>query len=327
MFNVGQFTGSPSWSKLRSISLTGSLALAMFLTVALGVALAAGSQANGTPATVDVVDAPLSIQVRDTWTANTESQPANPARQTDTSLTVAILSSPWAILDHNNPGGAGEEVPKVFVVEGRVTNNGGETAIDVTVELDYNEDPLNGWVLLPGEVPLRAIDELAPGESYHAYWFARYSTSIGASHQYTVIADADNADPVSISDNAYGNPEAGATVKTAAYLSTGNSGIASISADVTVGVAFTVTVDYDLGTRARDAIFSPVGNADFRAGAYRLLSSQVHFYNDEGTHDSTVSDRLYFNTLPAHADNATAIYTFIALAPEDTRLCSYTGVG
>ncbi len=76
-----------------------------------------------------------------------------------------------------------------------------------------------------------------------------------------------------------------------------------------------------------DAIFSPVGNVDFKAGAYRLLSSQVHFYNDEGTHDSTVSDRLYFNTLPAHADNATAIYTFIALAPEDTRLCSYTGVG
>ncbi|MGD8625132.1 MAG: hypothetical protein PVJ34_11375, partial [Anaerolineae bacterium] len=141
-----------------------------------------------------------------------------------TTLQVDIVSSPWATLDHNNPSGTGEEVPKVFVVEAMVTNLGIETATDVVVTLDYNEEPVNNWVLLPGENPVRTLDSLAPGEVYHAYWFARYSLVIGASHQYTVTALADNASPVATSDNYYGNPEPGQTVKTRSALSTGNSG-------------------------------------------------------------------------------------------------------
>ncbi|HSJ54177.1 MAG TPA: DUF11 domain-containing protein, partial [Anaerolineae bacterium] len=244
-----------------------------------------------------------------------------------TTLQVAIVSSPWATLDHNNPAGGGEPVPHVFVVEAVVTNVGSTTAHEVVVALDYQENPADNWVLLPGEDLERAVDELAPGAAYHAYWFARYSTVIGASHQYTVRAEAQNAATVATSDNAYGNPEPGKTVKTRSSLSTGNSGVSNVSAEISVGVAFTVTVRYDLGTNPLGAQFSPVGNVDFDAGSYQLLSSRIRLYNDAGTQESTVADRLYLASLPLYAQNAEAVYTFIAKAPADTRLCAYTSLG
>ena len=251
-------------------------------------------------------------------------QEASPA-----ALDVAIVSSPWATLDHNNPSGAGEAVPQVFVVEAVITNTGETTATDVRVSLDYGEDPLNNWILLPGEAPLRTVEELTPNSAYHAYWFARYSSVIGASHEYTVTAIADNADLVETSDNYFGNPEPGKTVKTRATLSTGNSGVSQVSADIVVGVAFTVTIVYDLGTDPEEVILSPVGNPDFDPSAYRLLSSQVRFFNDEGTQQVTVPDRLYFygDQVPSYADNAEATFTFIGLTASNTRLCSYTALG
>jgi len=176
---------------------------------------------------------------------HSESNPSAPLQQeVTTTLTVNIISSPWATLDSNNPSGVGEEVPQVFVVEAVITNTGLITATGVTVNLDYGDEP--PWELLEGEDPDR-ITDLAPDAAYHAYWFARYSTDIGASHQYTVTAEADNADPVATSDNYYENPD-GNTVQTRSTLSTGNSGVIQANADVVVGVAFTVTIEYDLGT-------------------------------------------------------------------------------
>ncbi|MGD1993927.1 MAG: hypothetical protein PVI59_12100, partial [Anaerolineae bacterium] len=247
-----------------------------------------------------------------------------------TTLTVEIVSSPWTVLDHNNPSGVGEEVPQVFVVEARITNTGPVSATELEVVLDYDPDPVDQWVLVPGETALRTVDEdLLPGETYYAYWLAQYSTVIGASHRYTVTAEAHNANPVSTSTNAYGDPEPGKTVKTRAFQSTGNSGVTQTGADVTVGVSFVVTTTYDLGTNPQEVIFSPVGNVDFDAGAYRLISSQVRFYNDAETQETIVDDRLYFDAaaLPEFADNAETKYTFIAVTPSDTRLCSYTAVG
>ena len=111
----------------------------------------------------------------------------------DTTLSVSILSSPWAILDANDPQGIHGPVPQVLVVEGQVTNVGASPATNVVFTLDYNEDPANDWILLPGEDPERTIDSLAPGAEYHAYWFARYALVPNSPHQYTISALADNA--------------------------------------------------------------------------------------------------------------------------------------
>jgi uncharacterized repeat protein (TIGR01451 family) len=263
------------------------------------------------------------VEETGTTQAGGGSAPQAAAVQASTSLTVSILSSPWATLDNNAnqiPDG-----PRVLLVEAVVTNTGSTTATNLVVELDYDEDPANDWVLLPGEDPVRRAD-LAPETAFHAYWFATYTTTWDIAHQYTVTTDADNTDVVSTSHNYYGDPESGKTVKTRKTLSTGSSGITQVSADVVVGVDFTMIITYDLGADPLGVTFSPVGNLDFESGAYRLLSSTVRFYNDAITLTRTVHDRVYFDTLPDFADNATTSYRFIALAPTQSRLCSYSTV-
>ncbi len=244
----------------------------------------------------------------------------------DTTLSVSILSSPWAILDSNDPEGLHGPVPQVFVVEGLVTNVGASPATNVVFTLDYNEDPANGWVLLPGEDPDRTIDTLASGAEYHAYWFARYALVPNSPHQYTISALADNSPLVSTSDNFYGNPQPGYTVETISNLSTGNSGIAGISADIIVGVEFTVTVTYDLGTNPFNLVFSPVGNTNFNPAGYRFLSSSVQFYDDARTWQESVADRLFFPVLDTRAQNAQVTFTFLDLLPDNTYVCPYVGV-
>jgi len=240
-----------------------------------------------------------------------------------TTLSVAILSAPWVVLD-NKPA----EGPQVFVVQIAITNTGAVTANDVVVTLDYN-DPVNGWVLLPGETPTRTHTTLAPGSVVYDYWFARYPPVTGASFQYAVRAQADNAAQVATSDNAFGNPAPDKTVETRKYLSTGNSGITQAAADVSVGRAFTVTVDYSWTGTSTALGFSPAGNVDYDPGAYRLLSTQVRLYSaapaSGGTLLRTVNDRLYVTQIGA-AQYAQTEYTFIAVTANPTQLCPYTGV-
>jgi len=321
MFDHDHHHLNPRWKKLGLLSLTCLLSLFLLFSFALAVASARDSY-EYTSRSSEVL-----VPGIDLLPAAKASQPFIPAQQPPpTTLSVSIVSSPWAARDSNWKGGS-EEVPRVLIVEAVIANTGTTPAQDLIVDLDYNEDPINNWVLLPGEDPRRSIDELAPGDAYHAYWFARYSMTINASHQYTVTAYAENASPVSTSDNYYGNPAPDGTVMTRSTLSTGSSGITQASANVVVGVAFTVTVEYDLGNDPQDVTFSPTGNVDFDPGAYRLLASEVRFFNDAGTQQSIVADRLYFDALPAFADNAEVTFTFVALALANTRLCSYTAIG
>ncbi|MDH4138374.1 MAG: DUF11 domain-containing protein, partial [Anaerolineae bacterium] len=153
------------------------------------------------------------------------------------------------------------------------------------------------------------------------------------SHQYTVTAYADNASPVATSDNYYGNPAPDKTVQTRDTLSTGSSGVSQTSSDIVVGVAFTVTVKYDLGNNPGEAIFSPVGNLDFDPSAYRLMATEADLYSidAEGNRVSdllTATDRLYLPLpdWPGTNVGADVTYTFLALRPENTRLCPYTAV-
>ncbi|MGB3713685.1 MAG: hypothetical protein WA996_04570, partial [Candidatus Promineifilaceae bacterium] len=245
-----------------------------------------------------------------------------------TTMTLSILSTPWLVLDHNDPTGSSDTVPNVYVVQAAVTNTGFISATGVVVSVDYGDDP--DWTLLIGEDPDRAISSLAPSETYYAYWFATYTTTIGASHQYTVSVTADNAAEVSTSENHYETPEPGKTAKTEEFLSTANSGAIQTQADVVVGVTYVISVVYDLGNNPNAVLFSPVGNLDFDASASRLLETSVRFYTD--TVDTVVNDRLYFPTLPllpggVVPDRAEIRYTLIPLKPVSSTICSYAGVG
>lgn len=242
-----------------------------------------------------------------------------------TTLAVSILSSPYAVRDSN----ALDQGPRVFVVEAVITNTGSFTATDVVGVLDYNEDPAHGWVLAPGEVVMRGLGDLAPGEAQSVYWFAGYPAPIGASHRYTVTAYAENAmPPVWTWRNAYGNPVAGRTVQSRSFLSTGNNGIVQTEYNVVVGVGFTVSVDYMLSLNPERLILGPVGNLDFNAGAYRLLSTEIRFYNGANALLSTLRDRVFVpgGQIPAGAVRAVMDYRFIAVTPSDTQVCPYTGV-
>ncbi|MEJ2738038.1 MAG: hypothetical protein P8189_31535, partial [Anaerolineae bacterium] len=178
-------------------------------------------------------------------------------------LEVSILSSPWAILDHNTPETKG---PHVLIVEAVITNTGDTTATNPIVTLDYNEDPANDWVLLEGEDPVRELPDLPSTESYYLYWFATYTTTLEASHRYTVTADADNADPYATSQNVY-QPTAD-TVVTRRALEGGSSRLLETTSEIIVGAAFTTTVEWSLGTNPDEALLSPVGNVDFDPSSY-----------------------------------------------------------
>jgi len=249
------------------------------------------------------------------------------AAQPETTLTVQILSPPWATLDSDHPsGGSGQIVPSAFVVEAVVTNTGPTTATRVNVNLDYNESIPGNWLLLNDEDPKRTIEALPSTEAAHLYWFATYSTTIGASHIYTVTADGENTNPVSTSENFY-NPS-GPTVQTQAVLDTGNSGIVSQTTDILVGVAFTITIDYyDLGQNPEKIALAPAGNPEFNAGAYRLLKTKVQFFDSADTLLEEFEDRVYFPQLPPSTNWAEITYTFVALTPVNTYLCSYGAVG
>jgi uncharacterized repeat protein (TIGR01451 family) len=239
-----------------------------------------------------------------------------------TSLTVSILSSRLALWNSVGP----QTPTEVVVIHAMVTNSGEEVAVSPELELDYNENPAGGWTLLEGEYPQRdAPGDLAPGQSFHGYWFARYPNA-ASSHQYTVTARAGNAAPVSTSDNFYGNPAAGKTIATEDSRQTGNTAQVEASTEVVVGVAFTISLSYELSQSPEELIFSPVGNTDFDASAYRLLAAHVQLSNDEGTWSEGYSDQLYFPNPPSQADKAQVTYTFVAVKLADATLCPYTGV-
>lgn len=249
-------------------------------------------------------------------------------KQTDaepTTLQVQIVSSPYAVIDANDPTGIDGQVPQVFLVEGVITNTGTAPAEELVVSLDYNE--VGDWTLLDGENPIRRTSELGSGEATHAYWFTRYPLSNNATHVYTVTAQALNATPVSVSDNSYGNLVPGATVVVRGALNTGNTAVVKAfktSSEFILGSIFTATVDYDLPNNPSKMVFNPVGMADFPSDSYRLISSTTRFYNNAGTQSLLVPDRLYFNVLPAFAENAEVSYTFFIYGTKVASLCPYT---
>lgn len=310
------------------------LALLLFLTVDA----AALQAAEMTPATKMPAGEPDSSGLYDGWKWSDADQflaaPQAAAEViTPTTLSVTILSTPWAALDSNKPGGApNDPAPNVFIVEAVVTNTGDYDAVDLEVLLDYNEE--GDWQLLENEDPLRTPGgNLAPGDAFYSYWFATYPVTHtpSQSHQYTVTASAELVDPVSTSVNAFETPAPGATVATDSFLSTGSSGVTQISTNIVVGVVYAITVTYDLGTNPQFLILSPVGNPEFDAGTSRLLASSIRLYNSDGD-ETFIYDRLYLPSIPDLADGnppdfAEITYTLLPVTPAVTEMCSYAAIG
>ncbi len=226
-------------------------------------------------------------------------------------LEVDILGTPIVPNDPNEIG------PNVFVVHAQVINTGTVTATNVTLSLDFADDPGTGWMLLNNEVAERTKSQLDPGSTFNGYWFATYPLEEDATHQYTVTVTADSFDPIT-------------AVGTALVVNandTGNNYQERSGAEVIVGVSFAITVTYNLGTNHTIASFSPAGNPDFQPGDYRLLSTKTDFYNSSQVLVDTFYDQLYFPNIKSTYATATTLYEFLALSPTDTRLCPYTMVG
>ncbi|MDY7075344.1 MAG: SdrD B-like domain-containing protein, partial [Chloroflexota bacterium] len=311
--------------KLWSLSLTCLVLLLPLLAPTPVSATSSGSQER--PVLGNQIH-PVAFRPFNPFPTYSQSDPSTPLQQGEpTTLTVSIISSPWAELDSNDFDG-----PQAFVVEAAITNTGTTTATGVIVSLDYNQDPGNNWVLLPGEDPDRTLPELASGDTYYAYWFASYPYTDGLTHQYTVTVEAANASPMATSHNYY-NPPHGATVQTRAEgQEVGAADIAQVDIDIVVGVSFTITVGYGWNPGTSGAIgASPVGNVDFNAGAYRLLTSTVRLYTDDPASGGTrvgdvIHDHLYLPALDPSVQYAETTYKFIAVKPTVTWLCPYTMV-
>ncbi len=290
--------------------------LALFLFVS-GEAAARQLEADITPEpTIE-----NSIQVE-----NSIAEPQATEALSPTNLSIANISARFVPVDHNDPS----QGPNVYMIEAVVTNTGSTEAAPLTVMLDYNEDVANNWVLLSGENPERIVDSLGPGETYYAYWFASYPLIQNATHQYTVTAWADNASAVSTAENYYGDPQPGKTVQAVRNLSTGNTGLTQVNADIVIGVAYTITVGYELGTLPNELTFSPVGNADFDAGTTRLLASSVTFSDTLSSDLLVEENQLYFTSVPSltlgAAEFAEVTYFMLPLTTNDTSICPYLSV-
>ncbi len=268
-----------------------------------------------------------SSQTQNTAAATTLGKEVAPAAAAATTITVSIVSTPHATHDSN-----ANIDPSVWVVEAVVTNTGAVTATSPVIDLDMN--PNSSWFLLPGENRQRNLPSIPPGGSQPVYWFAHRSDSIGDTHTYTVTVTGSDVDTVIQSQNFYENP-AGHTVDTRSSISTGNNGVANTSANVTVGVAFTMSVDYDMGANPQGVSLQPNGsylqggNIVFNPAVYRLLASQVQFFNGSNAPVGPVfKDRLYFppGGLPVGAQRARTTYTFVALQAANAQLCPYNDV-
>jgi uncharacterized repeat protein (TIGR01451 family) len=307
------------WSRLIGLALI-ELILGMLILLPVLRVASAHAQPGGSEADLQSDASALNIPTIDVFHTQNQSFPAAPLQQAAaTSLTIEILSSPWATVDSNGTNASGV-LPGVFVVEAAITNTDATTATDVQLELVY-DDPGTGWELVTGEDPFRTID-VPPLSAYYVYWFAGYPVTAtqGITHPYTVTVSYLDTSPVATE-----------TVTARDAQDTGNQGLAQTNLQVVVGAAFTLTQVYTIGTNPDDAVFSPVGNNDFDASSFYLLSSQVRYYDTAQTQETTFSERLYFEPVPnlpddSQPDYAEVTYTFIALRSSNTYLCPYAAI-
>ena len=309
--------------------LAGLLVIELALAGLLGLLVWQAAPAYALPGSFEAglpgdIPAPSAVQSIQTQVNSAESR-STPALQGTSPLTLSILSSPSAVVDSNKPATG----PRAFVVEAVITNTSLTTATGVVATLNYDPDPVTGWVLLAGEEVEREIGSLAPGQAAYAYWFASYPITTTLTHIYTVTVTADGASPIAESRNFY-LPGSNWTVQTQGANSGGSTRLLQSVTDIEVGLAFTATVKWGLGGNVQKLVISPAGNFNFDAGSYRLTAARVTFIDESVVPPITgtaIHDRLYFPSLPQTPaftpTHALGEFTFFALRPSVASLCPY----
>jgi len=201
-------------------------------------------------------------------------------------LSLEIEQYPYAYVPNNS---GTPPPPEVFLVHAKVTNMGPGNATGVTVELNN----LSGLALLDSEDPLRHPPDLAPGDTYQAYWFVTCPrVCSGGSYKVTVR----------LNDTTV--TEAFHSVLAKKIQATGSgSNLESLGGcDAVANNVFSMTVEYTGLQGKREIFFGPVGNADFLPSAYRLVDSKVRFASQD------YDNKLYFPS--ADGDSAEVTYYF-----------------
>ncbi len=228
-----------------------------------------------------------------------------------TTITVDIsLNSPQATIDKNDPANA---EPFVATLWGKVSNTGGETAVNVTVTLDTLT---NSLALQTGQTATYTIPSLAAGSDQAFFWFVSYSRTDATAGSYTVRANA---------SNVASEVTATSTLTSTEQISASSNKITSVTASgggtISVGQVITVTVGFEygqIGNTFGDAWSQPVSNASFDASILRLVSAQV-------TLDAVAqtADKLYFTGLGGDSPTGTVVYTFQGIAEGNTAITPY----
>jgi hypothetical protein len=203
-------------------------------------------------------------------------------------ISFTLNSGETAWLDSVNACTAG---PSALWMAIAVTNNATETLRGVEVVLSgFTSDNFT----LTAD-PTRYVGNLAPGETYHGYWYVDYSGACQAgspynvSDGYTLTMTADNLSaPASYTGNL--------TTASSEGVGGGAANInpASLDSEVAIGQLLTQTVTYVFPRNISGALFQPTGDAGFADTCFRLVKAEVTASNMTGVSTGTLH-RLHFD--------------------------------
>ncbi|MDX9955455.1 MAG: hypothetical protein RBT75_15255 [Anaerolineae bacterium] len=226
------------------------------------------------------------------------------SRGAPSDITFTVLSGSAAWMDSkacaDPPVG-----PRALWLEIAVTNtNSTETLTGVTATLSGFT---SGDYDLTAD-PQRYVGTLAPGASFHGYWFVDYSQvcQIGLSDNYTLTVQADNL-------SAPAQYTGSLITRSSNDVGTGDIITSTVSVDMAVGQIFTQNASY-VFPNATGVLLQPTGNGDLEDSCFRLVGAEIISSNVPGIPVGIVQ-QLYFPAAapkPPNQDEVTVAYRWQA---------------
>ncbi|MBN2391191.1 MAG: hypothetical protein JXR84_10725 [Anaerolineae bacterium] len=217
----------------------------------------------------------------------TPQAPAAPLDVAPAQIGFALNSGSTAWLDNDNPCASPPEGPRAMWMAIAVTNTATVTLTSVVAELSGFS---SAHYALTAD-PVRYVGNLAPGETYHGYWYVDYSSACqaGVSDGYTLTVTAVNLSaPASYTGSL--------TTASSEGVGGGAADIipASLDSEVAIGQVFTQAVSYEFPRNISGVLFQPTGDAGFADTCFRLVQVEVIASNMTEVLTGTLH-RLYFD--------------------------------